>query len=126
MNMKCKCCGSGENVFMEAFINTGKTAYDLVPICIDCKKSQMQNLKAESEIKNVQEWEEKLKKIEWQISHQIIHMAFPHIKFKKVAIKKLAKLMRKYPIRKIFEVCTLLPNNKFSISEIEKNCKKEE
>lgn len=66
--------------------------------------------------------EKDLKKIEHKVSNNIISVAFPEIKFKKYAQIELIKLMKKYPIRKLFETCALITNNKFSIPEIKIKC----
>lgn len=68
------------------------------------------------------DWEKDLKKIEHKASKNIISIAFPEIKFKRYAQSELTKLMKKYPIRTIFEVCVLLTNNNFSIPKIENEC----
>ena len=73
-------------------------------------------------LEELMEWEHKLKNLEMQISKQLITDYFPNIKFKTFAEKKLSELMKKYSIRKVFEVCTLF-NTDFNIHEIEEKCK---
>lgn len=114
LNKKCSCCGSDKNVFFEAVFDKSGSC-NMKPICIKCKSKDL-------EIDDLMQWENSLKKLEMQISKQIIDRKFSSIKFKKSAQKKLVKLMRKYSIRKVFEVCTLLNDNNFSLHKIEMQC----
>lgn len=117
-NKRCKYCGKiSDDVFIELLPN------GFEPVCVACKYTNIKNEKIDKQIEDIKVWESKLKKLEWQISTQIIKVTFPDIKFKNMARFKLIDLMKVYPIRKVFEICSLLETNNFSIPEIKKNCK---
>ena len=122
MSNICKYCKSRYHVFLEAKKSPDKKEYEIIPICINCKNKQIKQSDSDYHTKSVLSWEISLKKIERQISKEIVENIFPEIKFKKTASEKIEKLMKKYPIRKIFETFALDSNSKFSIPEIEKNC----
>lgn len=81
-------------------------------------------LDSDKNLSDLIDWEKDLKKVEHKASDNIISTAFPDIKFKIHAHKELTKLMKKYPIRKVFEVCVQFPNNNFSIPKIKAVCNK--
>lgn len=116
LEQKCAYCKSSKDVFMELVPSKNSSEYILIPICLRCKSARL-------EIDDLKEWEKELKKIEVQVSKQIIDRNFASIKFKKNAQDKLMELMKKYPIRKVFEACTLLNENNFSLHKIEMKCK---
>lgn len=109
----CSRCGANRKVFYN--IEQKGNVYQLNPLCLECKKKEL-------EISEVVRWNKKLRTIENQISNYLVEDCFPQIKFKKNAQQKIANLMRKYPIRKVFEVC-LLSDNKFNLHVLENKCK---
>ena len=118
LEQKCAYCKSSKDVFIELVPSEETSEYTLIPICLRCKRNSL-------EMYDLKEWEKSLKKLEVQVSKQIIDRNFAYIKFKKTAQDKLVGLMKKYPIRKVFEACTLLNDNNFSLHKIEMRCKEQ-
>lgn len=113
--LECSICGKKRKVFFDAVYDEEKRKYIIAPICLQCKSTNL-------DLEELMEWEHKLKNLEMQISKQLVTDYFPNIKFKTFAEKKLSELMKKYSIRKVFEVCTLF-NTDFNIRKIEDKCK---
>ena len=111
----CAFCGEKRKVFLDIDFNEKENTYKMTPICLQCKRKNL-------ELKELIDWERKLKSLEKQISSQLIMDYFPKIKFKKSAEKKLINLMKKYSVRKVFEVCSL-SNNNFNLHALETKCK---
>lgn len=115
---KCKYCGNMENVFDE---NKGSLNES---ICIRCKIDQIKNSVSKKQVEDTCKWEIELKKLEEKVSKQIISISFPGIKFKRCATYKLIDIMKRYPIRKVFEACVFSEENDFSVPKIENKCKR--
>lgn len=116
-DLKCSICGSKRKVFFDVELEKDSNTYKLIPICLHCKSTKL-------DLAEVVGWEKKLKNLEKQISVRLIADYFPKIKFKKTAQHMLENLMKKYSIRKVFEVCSLLSGN-FNLHKIETKCKQE-
>ena len=114
-DLKCSFCGSKRKVFFDIDYNSDSNTYKLVPTCLKCKN-------AELELDELINWEKKLKTLESEIASQLINDYFPKIKFKKAAQNMLINLMKKYSVRKVFEVCSLFRGD-FNLHKIEANCK---
>lgn len=114
-NLKCNRCGGETNVFTDAVYDNETNTYTLTPICINCKKSDL-------EIKNVVSWERGLNDLESSVADQLIKDRFSDIKFKNNARETLIKLMKKYSVRCVFEICMLLDAN-FNPHLISEKCK---
>lgn len=113
--LKCNRCGGTTNVFTDAIYNADTNTYTLTPICINCKKSDL-------EIEHVVSWEKELNDLESSVADQLIKNKFSNIKFKNNAREILIELMRKYSVRCVFEICTLL-NSNFNAHLISEKCK---
>ena len=73
------------------------------------------------EIKHVVSWEKDLTNLETAVAEQLITNKFSNIKFKDNARDILVKLMRKYSVRCVFEICMLI-NSNFNPHLISKKC----
>jgi hypothetical protein len=82
-------CGNTANVFTDAVYNENTHTYTLTPICINCKKTDL-------EVSNVISWERELQGIEESVANQLINEKFSKIKFKNRAREILVDLMKKY------------------------------
>lgn len=114
--LKCNRCGKTSNVFMDAIYDKNNNTYTLIPTCINCKKSDL-------EFKNLASWEKQLDDLETYVADQLILHKFNNIKFKNSAKKTLVNLMRKYSVRRVFEICMLLDTN-FNPHLIAEKCQK--
>lgn len=112
----CYRCGTQNNVFTDLVFDRNRNSYTIHPVCINCKKSDL-------ELDNTIRWEHNLKEIEHDVAEQIISKRFPNIKFKESAIKTLMRLMRKYSVRCVFEICMLLRSG-FNANIIAQKCHK--
>ena len=110
----CSICGTKNNVFHTIISDNG--TYAIKPICINCQKKAIEK-------HDVILWEHDLKDIENIVAEQLLENKFTNIKFKDSAKKLLLKLMQKYSVRCVFEVCMLL-NADFNPHLISALCKK--
>lgn len=120
MDFTCSKCGrTNKKVFLEATTKSS-SSYKIIPICIDCKSIEIKNKIISEQLENINQWEEKLRLIEQSVSEDIINLLFPNIKFKSFAKESLIKLMQKYSIRVVFEICCKHNFKEFSTKIIEK------
>lgn len=110
----CSICGTKNNVSLMLTSHNGN--YTIQPICTNCQKN-------EAEYNDVILWEHDLKDIENIVAEQLLENKFTNIKFKDSAKKLLLKLMQKYSVRCVFEVCMLLRSD-FNPHLISALCKK--
>lgn len=113
--IKCIRCGNTANVFTDAVYNENTHTYTLTPICINCKKADL-------EVSNVISWEHDLKDIEKSVASQLINEKFGKIKFKNRAREILVDLMQKYSVRCVFEVC-MISGSDFNAHLISEKCR---
>lgn len=112
--LNCSICGSSIHVIDNIQFDSQNKSFKANPICLDCKRKEL-------ELDNIISWEQELKNLELTVAYHLIAEKYPKIKFKHNAVQIMLRLMQKYSLRCVLEVC-ICSDDDFNFNLLDKKC----